>query len=88
MRRVGWQRRKWSEWWYEEVGRAVAEKRREFEECLQRRNRLTYDRYPAQRVVMKRTVKFAKRMADWHLGELLGNNFEGNKRCFGKRKNE
>ena len=26
MRRVGGQRRKWSEWWNEEVGRAVAEK--------------------------------------------------------------
>ena len=28
----------------EEVGRAVAEKRRAFEEWLQRRDRLTYDR--------------------------------------------
>ena len=27
MRRVGRQRRKWSEWWNEEVGRAMAEKR-------------------------------------------------------------
>ena len=32
MRRVGGQRRKGSEWWNEEVGRAVAEKRRAFEE--------------------------------------------------------
>ena len=31
MRRVGTQRRKGSEWWNEEVGRAVAEKRRAFE---------------------------------------------------------
>ena len=30
MRRVGWQRRKGSEWWNEEVGRAVAEMRRAF----------------------------------------------------------
>ena len=45
MRRVGRQRRKWSEWWNEEVGRAVAEKRRAFEECLQRRDRVTNDRY-------------------------------------------
>ena len=30
-RRVGGQRRKGSEWWNEEVGRAVAEKRRAFE---------------------------------------------------------
>ena len=32
MRPVGGQRRKGSEWWNEEVGRAVAEKRRVFEE--------------------------------------------------------
>ena len=30
--RVGGQRRKGSEWWNEEVGRAVAEKKRAFEE--------------------------------------------------------
>ena len=47
MIRVGAQRRKGSEWWNEEVGRAVAEKRRAFEEWLQRRDRVTYDRYRA-----------------------------------------
>ena len=31
-------------------GRAVAEKRRAFEEWHQRRDRVTYDRYRAQRV--------------------------------------
>ena len=45
--RVGVQRRKDSEWWTEEVGRAVAEKRRAFEEWLQRRDRVTCDRYLA-----------------------------------------
>ena len=34
MRRVGWQRKKGSEWWNEEVGRAVVKKRRAFEELL------------------------------------------------------
>ena len=48
MTRVGGQRRKGSEWWNEEVGRAVTEKRKEFEEWLQRRDRLTYDRCLAQ----------------------------------------
>ena len=43
MRRVGGQRRNGSEWWNEEVGRAVAEKRRAFDEWLQRRDRVTYD---------------------------------------------
>ena len=34
MRRVGGQRRKGSEWWNEEVGRAVAENRQASEECF------------------------------------------------------
>ena len=51
MRRVGGQRRKESEWWNEEVGRAVAEQRRAFEEWLQRRDVDTYDRYRTQRVL-------------------------------------
>ena len=62
----------------------MAEKRRTFEEWLQRRDRLTYDRYQAQRVVVKQAVKVAKRMADWRWGEQLGNNFEGNKKLFWK----
>ena len=45
MRRVAGQRRKGSEWWNEEVCRAVAEKRRAFEEWLQRGDRVTYDRH-------------------------------------------
>ena len=53
MRCVGGQRRKGNEWWSEEVGLAVAEKRRAFEEWLQRRDRDTYDRYRAQRAVVK-----------------------------------
>ena len=44
MRRVGGQRRKGSEWWYE-VGGAMAEERRAFVECLQRRDKVTYDKY-------------------------------------------
>ena len=47
MRRVGGQRRKVSEWWNEKVGRAVAEKRRAFEEWL-------------QRVVVKRAKRMAQ----------------------------
>ena len=56
MRRVGGQSRKGSEWWNEEVGRAVAEKRRTFEEWLRRRDMLTNDIYQAQRVVVKLAV--------------------------------
>ena len=84
MRRVSGQRRKGSKWWNEEVSRAVAKKKRAFEEWLQRRDRLTYDRYRIQRVVVKRAVKVAKRMADLRWGERLGNNFEGNKKMFWK----
>ena len=55
--------KKGDEWWNEEVGRVVAEKRRAFEEWLQRRDRVTYDRYRAQRVAVKQAVQAAKRMA-------------------------
>ena len=68
----------------EEVGRAVAEKRRAFEERLQRRDRVTYDRYWALRVAVRRAVQAAKRMANRRWGERLGNDFEGNKKMFWK----
>ena len=84
MRRVVGQRRKGSEWWNEEVGRAVAKKRGAFEKLLQRRDRVTYDRYRAQRVAVKQAVKAAKGMADRRWGERLGNDFEGNKKMFWK----
>ena len=64
MRRVGGQRRKGSEWWNEEVSSAVAEKRRAFEEWLHRRDRVTYDRYWAQRVAVKLAFQAAKGIAD------------------------
>ena len=41
-------------WVAEKRREAVAEKRRAFEEWLQRRDRVTYDKYRAQRVVVKR----------------------------------
>ena len=66
------------------MGRAVAEKRRAFEEWLQRRDRVTYDRYRAQRVAAKLADQAAKRMADRRWGERLGNDFEGNKKLFWK----
>ena len=84
--RVGGQRRKKSDWWNEEVGGAVAEKRRAFEEWLQRRDRVTYDRYWAQRVVLKRAVKVAKRIAPTGDGKRdWGMISRETKRCIGKR---
>ena len=68
----------------EQVSMAVAEKRRAFEEWLQRRDRVTYDRYRTQRVAVKRAVQVAKIMADRRWGERLGNDFEGNKKMFRK----
>ena len=59
MRRVGGQRRKGSEWWNDKVGKEVAENRRAFEEWLQRKDRVTYDRYRTQRVVVKWAVQVA-----------------------------
>ena len=45
---------------------------------------VTYDRYRAQRLVVKRAVQVAKRMAGRRCGERLGNDFEGNKNMFWK----
>ena len=78
VRRVGWQRRNWSEWWGEEIGAVVAEKRKAFEEWLPRRDRVTCGRYRAQSAIVKQTVKVATRTADWQWGERLGNDFESN----------
>ena len=72
MIRVGGQRRNGSEWWNEEVGRALAEKRRAYEKWLQRRDRVTYDRYRAQRVAVKLAVQAAKRMADRRWARAIG----------------
>ena len=65
VRRVGGQRRNRGEWWRGEVGVVVTERRRAFEEWLQRRDRVAYDRYRTQKAVVKQIVKVAKRMADW-----------------------
>ena len=66
------------------MGVAVAEMRRAFEVWLQRRDRVTYDRYQEQRVVVKRAVKVEKIMVNRRWGEQLGNDFEGTKKIFWK----
>ena len=66
------------------MGRVVAENRRAFEEWLQRRDRVTYDRYRAQRMAVKLAVQAAKRMAHRRWEERLWNDFEGNKKMFWK----
>ena len=70
------------------MGEAVAEKRSAVEEWLQRRDRVTYDRYRAQRVAVKLAVQAAKRMADCRRVERLGNDSEGNKKMFLERGKE
>ena len=57
----------------EELGGAVAEMRRAFEEWLPKT-------HTGHRVVVKRAIKVAKRMADWRWEERLGNDFKGNKK--------
>ena len=52
--------------------------------ALLKRDRVTYDRYRAQRVAVKLAVQAAKRMADRRWGVLLGNDFEGNRKMFWK----
>ena len=83
-RRVGGGVRKGSEWWNEEVEVAVGEKRRAFEEWLQRKNAETYEKYREKRMEVKRKVRGAKRAADWRWGQKLGVNYEVNKKMFWK----
>ena len=62
----------------------MVEKRRAFEEWLKRRDRVTYDRYRSQRVVVKQAVQVAKRTADRRWRERLANDLKGNKNMFWK----
>ena len=55
-----------------------------FKESLQRRERVTYHIYRAQRVAFNGQLKVAKKMSDRKLGERLGNDFDGNKKMFSK----
>ena len=85
MRHVAGQRKNGSGGTNEQVDGAVTEKRKAFEEWLQRRDRVSYDIYQAQRVLVNRAVKVAKRMAtgdgksDWEMISRV------TKICFGKR---
>ena len=78
-RRVGGNRRRGSEWWNEEVRMVVEEKKRAFEEWLQRKNVVAYERYREKRMEVKRRVREAKRAADWRWGQRLSEKFEQNK---------
>ena len=66
------------------MGRAVAKKRRAFEEWLQRRDSVKYDIYRSQRAAVKLAVKAGKRMTDRRWEQRLGNDFVGNKKMFWK----
>ena len=61
---------------------AVASKKRAFEEWLQKRDGVTYDRYRGERSVVKRVVKEAKKRADARWGMRLSENFGENRRMF------
>ncbi len=84
MRRVGVFARKGSEWWSEDVKKVVADKRRAFEEWLQERDDMSYERYRIKRNLVKQVVKEAKRVADRRWGMRLSGNFEENKKMFWK----
>ena len=64
------------------MGRAVTKKRRAFEEWLQRRDWVTYDRYRAQRGVVKWAVELQKEWragdgdSDWRMSSERGKNSE------------
>ena len=54
---------------------AVAEKRRAFEEWLQRRDSFTYDRYRVQRLAVKLAVQAAKKNGGPAMGIAIGERF-------------
>ena len=62
----------------EEAGVVVAEKRRVFEEWLQRRDNVTY----STESCCEQTIKVVKRITDWQCGVRLGNVLVGNKNMF------
>ena len=83
-RRVGGKKRNGSEWWNEEVKRAVEYKKRLFEEWLQGKDRVKYERYKEQRREVKVIIRRAKRDADWRWGRRLEENYDRNNRMFWK----
>ena len=80
---VGRLRRKGSEWWNEVVGWAVAEKRRAFEEWLQRRDRVTYDREWLWNGQFKLQKEWWTGNGESNFG-MISSIFEGNKKMFWK----
>ena len=84
MRKLCGQLRKGSEWWNEEVSVAVKDKRKIFEEWLQKGSAELYERYKRKRVEVKRKVRTAKRRADEKWGRSLTENFERDKKKFWK----
>ena len=84
MRRVGGGVRKGSEWWCEDVRKAVAEKRQAYEVWLQRRDEASYESYKERRNQAKRAVRVAKVRADERWGRKLTENFQENKKMFWK----
>ena len=58
---MGKEKKGGSEWWSEEVGVAVTDWRKAFEEWLQKRDLDTYDKYSAQRAGGKHAVKISKK---------------------------
>ena len=83
-RRMGGNRRKGSEWWDDEVKKAVEEKKRAFKDWLQSRTREAYERYKEKRRETKHRLKEAKRRADMKWGKKMTENFRDNKKMFWK----
>ena len=83
-RKVGCGKRKGSEWWNENVKRVVEEKKRAYEQWLQRRNRRMWELYREKRQECKRVVRRAKRDAQRRWGKKLQETFGKDKRMFWK----
>ena len=74
--------REGSDWWNEGVKVKVEEKKRAFEEWLQRNSVENYERYREKNVEAKRKVEEAKRMSNFKWGQDFDRSYEENKKKF------
>jgi len=84
VRRVGHGIRRGSEWWNEDVKKVVKEKKSMYEEWLQKKDAVSYERYKSKRMEVKNAVRKAKREADERWGERLNESFKENSKMFWK----
>ena len=83
-RKVGCGMRKGSEWWNDRVKKAVEEKKKAYEEWMQKKGRRLWEVYKEKRNECRRIVRREKRGAKWRWGKKLHETFVRDRRMFWK----